>query len=343
MNDVRPFEKIVVVGDGGWGTALAMLLEQLGRDVAIWSYDADYAALMESSRHNPRYLPGFDLPAPIRVCSHFADLIDGADLLISAVPTTYLRSVWSTHVSDVPDDLPIVSVSKGLEKETLLRPTQVLSQVTGPQHAIAVLSGPNIAREIAEGRPAASVVSSATPELARRIQRTISGDTFRAYSNPDPIGVELGGVLKNVIALAAGMCDGLALGVNAKAALVSRGLLEMARLGVALGGRRETFFGLSGLGDLMTTCYSKASRNRTFGERLGRGEQVADIMASMQQVAEGAKSVGAIRELIHQHGLLGPITEEMYLVVNEGKEPREVVTSLMRREFKDESEDLGIA
>lgn len=342
MNAVQPFEKVVVVGDGGWGTALAMLLDAAGRDVAIWSHDAHYASLMEETRHNPRYLPGFDLPAGVRVCSRLDDVLDGADLLISAVPTSYLRDVWSGHAPSVPEDLPIVSVSKGLEQETLLRPTQVLSEVAGPKHTIAVLSGPNIAREIAEGKPAATVVSSLSPELSRRIQATLSGDTFRAYSNPDLVGVELGGVLKNVIALAAGICDGMRLGVNAKAALVSRGLLEMARLGVALGGKRETFFGLSGLGDLMTTCYSEASRNRTFGERIGRGEQVGDIMASMQQVAEGAKSVGAIRDLIHKHGLAGPITEEMYLVVNEGKEPREVVTSLMRRAYKDESEDLGI-
>ena len=216
MNAVQPFEKIVVVGDGGWGTALAMLLRAAGHDVSIWSYDAHYAALMEESRHNPRYLPGFDLPEGVRVCSRFTDLIDGADLLISAVPTTFLRGVWAQHAQSVPEDLPIVSVSKGLEQGTLMRPTQVLAEVAGPKHTIAVLSGPNIAREIAEGKPAATVVSSDSLDLSRRIQATLSGDAFRAYSNPDLIGVELGGVLKNVIALAAGMCDGMRLGVNAK-------------------------------------------------------------------------------------------------------------------------------
>lgn len=319
-----------------------MLLHAVGRSVRIWSYDPEYARHMQETRHNPRYLPGFDLPDAIEVGHDFGGFVSEADLLISAVPTSFLRDVWAGHVEAVPAHLPIVSVSKGLEKGSLLRPTEILSEIVGTERGIAVMSGPNIAREIAEGRPAASVVASPAEELSRRVQSTISGDTFRVYSNPDSVGVELGGVLKNVIALAAGMCDGMQLGVNAKAGLVSRGLLEMARIGVALGGRRETFFGLSGLGDLMTTCYSQASRNRTFGERIGRGERVADIMASMQQVAEGAKSVGAVRDILKQHGLPGPITEEVYLVVHEEKPPTEMVPSLMRRAFKDEAEDLGV-
>ena len=269
-------------------------------------------------------------------------MVADADLLISAVPTAYLRDVWTPHRDRLPAELPIASVSKGLEQGTLLRPTQVLAELLGESHHIAVLSGPNIAREIAAGMPAASVIAAPDEALCRAIQEALSSDSFRIYRNPDPVGVELGGVLKNVIALAAGICDGLELGVNAKAALVARGLLEMARLGLALGGKRETFFGLAGLGDLMTTCYSPSSRNRTFGERLGRGELVADIIASMQQVAEGAKSVGPLQMLMKQHGLAGPITEEMNLVINEGKPPRDVVTSLMRRDYKDEAEDLGV-
>lgn len=343
MSNAQPFERVVVVGDGGWGTAIAMLLDAVGRSVQIWSYDPDYAEHMQVTRHNPRYLPGFDLPPRIQVGNDFERLVADADLLISAVPTSFLRSVWNPYAASIPADLPIVSVSKGLEHGTLLRPTEILAELLGSERGIAVMSGPNIAREIAEGRPAASVVASPVPALSQRLQNTISGDTFRVYSNPDAVGVELGGVLKNVIALAAGMCDGMQLGVNAKASLVSRGLLEMARIGMALGGRRETFFGLSGLGDLMTTCYSQDSRNRTFGERIGRGERVEDIAASMQQVAEGAKSVGAVREILTQHGLPGPITEEVYLVVHEDKPATEMVPSLMRRAFKDEAEDLGIA
>ncbi len=337
-----PIRKVVVIGDGGWGTAIALLLDKAARTASIWSYDPEYAALMRESGTNPRYLPGFRLPDSIKIGSDFGAMVADADLLISAVPTAYLRGVWSTHAAAVPAGLPIASVSKGLEQDTLLRPTEILAELCGEGRSIAVLSGPNIAREIAGGMPAASVVASPDAGLARRIQEALSSDAFRIYRNPDAVGVELGGVLKNVIALAAGICDGLELGVNAKAALVARGLLEMARLGLALGGKRETFFGLAGLGDLMTTCYSPSSRNRTFGERVGRGERVEDIIASMQQVAEGAKSVGPLQMLMTQHGLAGPITEEMNLVINDGKLPHDVVTSLMRRAFRDESEDLGV-
>ncbi len=334
------YQRVVVVGDGGWGTALAMVASAAGRDVSMWSYDPEYAALMQDTRTNPRYLPGYELPAAMRISPDFEALLDGAELLISAVPTSFLRDVWSAHAPKLPAGLPIVSVSKGLENETLLRPTQILEQITGPERGIAVLSGPNIAREIAATLPAATVVSSPSAELSQSIQATLSGDTFRVYSNPDSVGVELGGVLKNVIALAAGMCDGMRLGVNAKAALVTRGVLEISRLGAALGGQRNTFFGLAGLGDLMTTCYSESSRNRTFGERIGRGERVEDIAASMQQVAEGVKSAKPVRDLMEQHGLSGPISKQVYKVVHEGKSPRDVLLSLMRRESKDEAEDL---
>lgn len=338
---MEPFARIVVVGDGGWGTALAMILTRAGRQVALWSHDAAYAADMAETRTNPRYLPGFEVPAAIAVGSDFPALLDDADLLVSAVPTSFLRAVWTEHAPALRPDVPIVSVSKGLENETLLRPTEILAEVAGAEHPIAVLSGPNIAREIADGMPATTVVAAQDPDLARRLQATFSGKAFRVYSNPDPVGVELGGVLKNVIALAAGMCDGMELGTNAKASLVTRGMIEMARLGVALGGRRETFFGLSGLGDLYTTCESRSSRNRTFGERIGRGERVEDIAASMNQVAEGVKSARPVRDIMHEHGLALPISEEVYRVIHEAKAPLEAVQALMNRAHKDEAEDLG--
>jgi glycerol-3-phosphate dehydrogenase (NAD(P)+) len=338
---MEPMRRIVVVGDGGWGTALSMVLDANGRDVALWSYDDEYAALMRETRTNPRYLPGFDIPDSVEISSDMGGLLPGADLLISAVPTTFVRAVWSAHASIVPAGVPIVSVSKGLENETLLRPTEILREITGGAHSVSVLSGPNIAREIAAGLPAASVVASPTDTMARALRAAFSGDRFRVYSNPDMAGVELGGVLKNVIALAAGMCDGMELGANAKAALVTRGMIEMGRLGEALGGQRRTFFGLSGLGDLMTTCESKSSRNRTFGERIGRGERVEDIAASMTQVAEGVKSARPVRELMHKHDLALPISEEVYQVIHEDKSPRDAVTALMRREHKDESQDLS--
>ena len=337
-------KKIVVVGDGGWGTALALSALAAGRDAALWSYDAKYAEVMRTSRTNPRYLPGFPLPDRLTIHHEMAEAAQGADLLVSAVPTAFLRATWSALAPHVPEGTPVVSVSKGLERDTLLRPTQILAEVLSrSEGSVAVLSGPNIAGEIAAGLPAATVVASADADLSARIQKAFSGASFRVYSNPDPVGVELGGVLKNVVALAAGICDGLKLGVNAKAALVSRGLLEMARLGVALGGRRETFFGLAGLGDLMTTCYSASSRNRTFGERLGRGERVEDISASMQQVAEGVKSVGPLSELMHRHGLSGPVTEEARAVVHDGKAPADAVHALMTRASRDEGEDLAPA
>jgi glycerol-3-phosphate dehydrogenase (NAD(P)+) len=331
--------RVVVVGDGGWGTSLASLLAHGGREVGLWSYDPEYARVLDRTRSNPKFLPGIEIPGSVRISSDLEALIAGADLVVSAVPTTYLRSVWSRNGPLLGPGLPLLSVSKGLEEGTLLRPTQVLKELTG-ERPMAVLSGPNIAREIARGLPAASVVATSSPALARTVQATLAGERFRVYSNPDMTGVELGGALKNVIALAAGMCDGMDLGANAKAALLSRGVLEMARLGETFGGMRRTFFGLSGLGDLITTCYSASSRNRTFGERLGRGERVEDVAASMQMVAEGVKTSGPVHGLMQRHEVSMPICEEVYLVIHEGKAPRETVRSLMLRGPKDEAEDL---
>jgi glycerol-3-phosphate dehydrogenase (NAD(P)+) len=235
----------------------------------------------------------------------------------------------------------VLSVTKGLEEGTLLRPSQVLVELLGPR-PLAVLSGPNVAREIARGLPAATVVACAHAPTAAVVQRALSTERFRVYLNPDVAGVELGGALKNVVALAAGICDGLELGANAKAALLSRGVIEMARLGVAFGGARPTFFGLSGLGDLITTAYSPSSRNRTFGERLGRGERPADIAASMTQVAEGVKSAAPLHELMRRHAISMPISEQIYLVLHREKPVRDVLRDLMLRDRRDESEDLGV-
>lgn len=334
------FEKVVVVGDGGWGTALALVLERAGCEVGLWCHDPEYAAFLARARENPRYLPGFELPRAIAVSADVADLLDRAGLIVSAVPTEHVRAVFTRHARQLPQTLPIVSVSKGLEDGSLERPTEILRQVGGPSRPLAVLSGPNIAREVAKGLPAATVVASEDRALAERIQATFRTPTFRVYVNDDPPGVELGGVLKNVIALAAGMCNGLELGANATAAVVTRGVLEMARLGVAFGGRRETFFGLSGLGDLITTCMSPTSRNRTFGERLGRGERPADIAAGMHQVAEGVKSARPVHDLARKHGLELPISTEVYRVLHEGRSPRESVAALMARVQRDESEHL---
>jgi glycerol-3-phosphate dehydrogenase (NAD(P)+) len=334
-----PLRRVAVVGDGGWGTAVAILLANAGRDVALWSHDAAYAEVLRGSRTNPRFLPGHEIPATVRVTSEMEDALSGADLAVSAVPTEFLRGVWTAHAAAVAPGLPVLSLSKGLEAGTDLRPTEVLREVLGPR-PLGVLSGPNIAREIAKGLPAASVVGSEDPALAKAVQDSFTCDRFRVYRNPDAVGVELGGALKNVIAIAAGMCDGLELGENAKAALVDRGVKEIARLGERLGGQRRTFFGLSGLGDLLTTCYSEVSRNRTFGERLGRGERVEDIVAGMTQVAEGVKTSAPVHDLALRHRLSLPISTEVFEVIHRAKPPRETVRSLMLRGPKDESEDL---
>ena len=332
-------KRVVVVGDGGWGTAMAIHLARKGLEASIWSHDADYVRHLVEHRTNPRFLPGYPIPASVRVSASLAELLPGADLLVSAVPTEFLRAVWTRHASLLPAGLPILSLTKGVEQQTLLRPTQILAEVTGDR-PLAVMSGPNIAWEVAKGWPAASVAAGTEKGLVASIREHVSSATFRVYSNADMAGVELGGALKNVIALAAGVCDGLGLGHNAKAALVTRGVIEISRLGAALGGERRTFFGLSGMGDLVTTCYSPTSRNRTFGERLGRGERAEDVIASMAQVAEGAKSAAPVHELALRHGLVLPISEEVHRMLSDGREPKESVEALMLRGKKDEAEDL---
>jgi glycerol-3-phosphate dehydrogenase (NAD(P)+) len=341
MDGGRParLEKVVVVGDGGWGSAISIHLARQGLRVGMWSYDSDYATHLREHRTNPRFLPGHPIPPAVDISSDLEALLDGADLLVSAVPTEFLRPVWSRHAPMLREGLGIVSLTKGLEQGTGLRPSQVLAQVTG-KRPICVLSGPNIAWEIAKGWPAASVAAG-DAALVASVRERFSNGSFRVYSNPDAVGVELGGALKNVIALGAGICDGMGLGQNAKATLLSRGVIEIARLGAALGGERRTFFGLSGMGDLMTTCYSATSRNRTFGERIGRGERPQDVIASTAQIAEGVKSAAPVHDLAAKHRLSLPISEEVYQVLHEGKEPRETVESLMRRGRKDESDDLA--
>jgi glycerol-3-phosphate dehydrogenase (NAD(P)+) len=305
----------------------------------VWSYDPEYARHLKEHRANPKFLPGVPIPESVKISSDFESLLPGADLLVSAVPTEFLRPVWTQHAPSVPPRLPIVSLTKGVERGSLLRPTEILREVTG-RRPIAVMSGPNIAMEVAKGWPAATVAAGDDRHVIASIREHFSSGTFRVYSNPDAVGVELGGALKNVVAIAAGMCDGMGLGHNAKAALVTRGVIEIARLGAALGGERKTFFGLSGVGDLMTTCYSPGSRNRTFGERIGRGERPADVMASTAQIAEGVKSAAPVHELAAKHRLTLPISEEVYRVLYEGKDPQKTVESLMLRGRKDEAEDL---
>ncbi len=320
-----------VLGDGGWGTTLGLLLLEKGFLVRVWGVDPDYTARVQRTRANPKFLPHVPLPEGISFGSDPAECLEGTELIVSALPTQYLRSALPVFRPFLPAGVPLVSCSKGMEEGTGLLPTQVLEEVLAPRSPLVVLSGPSHAEEVARGLPASVVAASRERAWAERIQEVFSSDHFRVYTSRDPLGVELGGALKNIVALAAGICDGLQLGDNAKSALMARGLAEMVRFGTSLGARAETFYGLSGLGDLVTTCVSPHGRNRAVGERLGQGEPLELILNSMEMVAEGIWTTRAVRERARALGVELPITEAVYRVLFLGKSPREEVRRLMLR------------
>lgn len=332
--------RAVVLGDGGWGTALALILCRRGIETTVWSNFPAHAEELGRTRENARYLPGVRLPESLRFTADPHSAAHDVDFAVSAVPTQFLRGVAERFEDALAGKVPIVSASKGLEIETLRRPSEILAEVLGPR-PIAVLSGPSHAEEVARGKPASVVVASRDEALARLAQDTFNSDAFRVYTSSDPDGVELGGALKNVIAIAAGISDGLELGDNAKAALLTRGMVEMARVGVARGARMETFFGLAGIGDLVTTCCSKHSRNRSVGEQIGRGETLEAVLGRMKMVAEGVWTTKALfgpeSEL---SGVSMPIAAEVHAVLFEHKDPRDAVTDLMRREPAPEMKGL---
>ncbi len=321
--------KIAIIGDGGWGTALAISALRAGHRVSLWSAFPDYAVQFATSRENVKFLPGITLPDEIAITADAAAALKGAELAISAIPTQFVRETVSRIAGDLPSGCTIASASKGLERGTLLRPSQILSEVAAGRD-VAVLSGPSHAEEVARGLPASIVAAAESPEVAERVQNLVMSPALRVYTSTDVVGVELGAALKNVVALAAGCADGLGLGDNAKAALITRGIVELARLGVALGARPETFGGLSGLGDLVVTCASKHSRNRAVGERLGRGEKLSEILASTEKVAEGVPTTEAVLQLAAEKGVELPIAEAVGRVLSGGS-PREEVTNLMTR------------
>lgn len=326
---MRPFRTVSVLGDGGWGTALALLLHENGCRVTLWSAFADYAEVLKRTRRNPRFLPGVRLPRSMTVTADLAEALE-ADLLVSVIPTQHVRSVWGKARAHWRGQ-PVCSASKGLEMATQKRPTEILRELLGARAPIGVLSGPSIAGEVAKGQPAAVVVASHSPALARRLQGTFHSGRFRVYTETDVVGVELGGALKNVIALAAGMCDGLGLGTNAKAAVLTRGVLEMSMLGRAMGARPETFFGLSGIGDLITTGYSPEGRNRAVGEALGRGKTLRAILGGTHQVTEGIWTSKAVVRFARERGVRVPIAREVFRVCFRGRSPRAALAALMRR------------
>lgn len=327
--------KITVLGDGGWGTALALLSHRTGHYTTLWGAFSDYIHKLEQTRENTRFLKGVRLPEDLALSGNLKDAISGGDIIVLAVPSLYLRNVlWKVRDYDIRGKL-LVSVAKGLERKTLLRPSQIIESVLGSVNLV-ILSGPSHAEEVARELPSAVVVASRNDKLAKRVQQELSDKNFRIYTVTDVVGVELGGALKNVTALAAGICDGLQFGSNAKSALIARGLLEMTRLGVKMGANPNTFFGLSGLGDLVTTCISEYGRNRYVGMRLGQGEKLEVVLSQMEMVAEGIETTRSVVDLARRYEVQMPIAEEIYRVLFDGKNARQAVEDLMLRDVKEE-------
>ena len=325
-----------VIGGGSWGTALAGILAAKGRDVRLWVRDAKLAAAIARDRENPRYLPGARLDGRIRPTADLGDALDTADLVVSALPSHVVRSVMKEAADHVADSAIVVSASKGIEETSLKRMTEVLEDVLGHGDRLAVLSGPSFAAEVVRGVPTAVTLASRDPGVAESARQAFFAPRFRVYTSDDVMGVELGGAVKNVVAIATGIADGLEYGHNARAALITRGLAEISRLGMALGGERLTFMGLAGLGDLVLTCTGELSRNRTVGLRLGRGESLESILSGMRQVAEGVRSTRSVRDLARQTDVEMPIVEQVYEMLYHAKSPQVVVEELMTRESKPE-------
>ncbi len=331
-------EALAVIGAGSWGTALAIALHTRFREVRLWSHHAEDAASIERTRENARFLPGFSLPECVRVSSDLGDCMKGANVVLTVVPSRYLRGVASQLCPYVQPEMCIVSATKGIEAMTFLRMSQVLADEFREKHpaAVAVLSGPTFAREIAAGEPAAVVLACEDQSLAEEMQRRFATKRLRLYASTDVVGVELGAALKNVIAMAAGVCRGLGLGSNSVAALVTRGLAEITRLAVGMGGQQRTLSGLAGLGDLVLTATGDLSRNRSVGIRLGQGEKLADILAGMSMVAEGVATCGAAYQLGLRENVDLPLIRAMHQVLYDEVAPRDAIRELMERPLTNE-------
>jgi len=321
---------IAVIGDGGWGTTLAVLLSKKGFEVSLWSAFPEYAAVIKKNRENIKFLPGTQIPQDIDITGSLSEALKGKDLVVLAVPSQFMRSVLVKMKHEDLTSKRFVSVTKGIENGTLKRMSEVITECLGRQR-LAVLSGPTIALEVANLSPTNAVIASDDAELAKDVRDAFITDRFRIYTSDDMLGVELGGSLKNIIAIAAGALDGLGFGTNAKAALLTRGLVEIVRLGVAMGAKRETFYGLSGLGDLTTTCVSQYSRNRWLGEEIGKGKKLADILKETDMVIEGVATAKSAYNLAKNHKVEMPITIEIYRVLYENKDPKIAVRDLMTR------------
>jgi len=329
---------LAIVGAGSWGTALAIVLAPRFASVRLWVYEADLADRLRESRENDVYLPGCQLPAHVAITSDLSQALEGADVVLSVVPSHVVRGLYQRMLPSLNDSMMFVSATKGLENDSLLRMSQVIGQVLRDhfQPNIAAISGPSFAQEVARGEPTALVVASDEPGLAERIQAAFSGPTFRLYTSSDTIGVEIGGSIKNVVAIGAGVLHGMGLGHNAMAALITRGLAEMTRLAMAMGAQAKTLAGLAGLGDLVLTCTGDLSRNRSVGVALAHGRKLNDIVSSMRMVAEGIKTTNAAVDLGRRWSVEMPISEQMYQVLHFGISPREAIERLMVRSLKGE-------
>jgi glycerol-3-phosphate dehydrogenase (NAD(P)+) len=331
-------EKIGVIGAGAWGTALAMLLADKGHDVTLWMYEKDLAEETARTRENRAYLPGFTLPESIHVTSSLETAVRDKAVILSVVPSHTVRAVSKQFSSYLSNIAIIISASKGIEIDTLMPLSGVFKDILPTQfhNRLCFLSGPSFAKEVAQKMPTAVALASYDPVIGKKAQEICSNTYFRVYTSPDVIGVELAGSLKNVVAIAAGVLEGMGYGYNTMAALLTRGLAEMARLGVAMGGNIQTFSGLAGLGDLVLTCTGGLSRNRTLGTRLGKGEKLDDIMKGLKTVAEGVKTARAAQNLARKYNVEMPIVDEVYQLLYEGKDPKRAVKDLMNRELKGE-------
>jgi glycerol-3-phosphate dehydrogenase (NAD(P)+) len=333
--------RIAIMGSGAWGTALAISLARRGgHQIALWSFAPDVAETMRTTRENTPFLPGFQLPESIIVTDNSAEALAGAEIIVSVTPSQFARASFKGFLPHLRPEQLLVSATKGIEDESYLRMTQVIGEVLatrGLHLACGVLSGPSFAQEVAAGAPTAITIASSSPDLAARVQREFSSNSLRLYTNDDVIGVELGGSIKNVIAIAAGIVSGLGLGFNSNAALITRGIAEMTRLAVACGGHRETLAGLSGMGDLVLTCTGSLSRNRSVGMELGRGRGLEEILAGLEgKVAEGVRTTSAALGLARRHGVEMPIAEQMEAILMHGKSPQKAIEELMQRPGRDE-------
>lgn len=331
--------RVALFGAGSWGTALAVSLARAGRAVTLWARRPEVTATMRHTRHNPTYLPDVIIPSAVDITSDLDAAAQSADMWVCATPSQAVRDLATKLRAFVRPGLTVVSLAKGIENHTLNTTTEVLDDVLEavPTDRIGVLYGPSHAEEVAEEQPTTVVASAPSPAVAELIQQTFMTARLRVYVNTDVVGVQIGGSVKNVLAIAAGICDGVGYGDNAKAAIITRGIAEIRRLGLALGARPSTFAGLAGIGDLVVTCTSRHSRNRFLGEQIGRGKTLEDIEAQMNMVAEGVRTTESVRDLAQRHQVEMPITEAVYAILFDHKDPDKAVDELMTRSAKREN------